>query len=181
MRRVNTVRDQPRFAWFGCSASSRTKRAREARTEFLFLSTQVPHDRGRGLIMAIPFCLPNNGEERTPEEQLMIQVYVQLQNALRSRNAHHPSRNRELHDLLSFFALFVDFDYAWKLSYCYLLWTIRRIVRERKRKLLTDWLVTCVKTATVRTVLLRATHSSKIVQIRFMYRKIVTVSQTWRL
>ncbi|XP_067209434.1 uncharacterized protein [Linepithema humile] len=43
--------------------------------------------------MAIPFCLPNNGEERTPDEQLMLQVYVQLHNALRSRNAHHPSRN----------------------------------------------------------------------------------------
>ncbi|KAL6265323.1 hypothetical protein P5V15_002116 [Pogonomyrmex californicus] len=41
--------------------------------------------------MAIPF-LPTNSEERT-EEQLMFQLYVTLHNALRSRNAHHPSRN----------------------------------------------------------------------------------------
>ncbi|XP_071562793.1 uncharacterized protein LOC143906000 isoform X1 [Temnothorax americanus] len=41
--------------------------------------------------MAIPF-LPNN-EENTAEEELMYQLYVTLHNALRSRNAHHPSRN----------------------------------------------------------------------------------------
>ncbi|XP_012524864.1 uncharacterized protein LOC105830214 [Monomorium pharaonis] len=42
--------------------------------------------------MAIPF-LPNNDERTTAEEQLMYQLYVTLHNALRSRNAHHPSRN----------------------------------------------------------------------------------------
>lgn len=45
--------------------------------------------------MAIPF-LPNNDENTSSEEQLMYQLYVTLHNALRSRNAHHPSRNREL-------------------------------------------------------------------------------------
>ncbi|XP_018369181.1 PREDICTED: uncharacterized protein LOC108765116 [Trachymyrmex cornetzi] len=42
--------------------------------------------------MAIPF-LPNNDENTSSEEQLMYQLYVTLHNALRSRNAHHPSRN----------------------------------------------------------------------------------------
>lgn len=52
--------------------------------------------------MAIPF-LPNNSDESTTtEEQLMYQLYVTLHNALRSRNAHHPSRNRELCEFLKY-------------------------------------------------------------------------------
>ena len=45
--------------------------------------------------MAVPFLLPgdDNDEGTRTEEQLMLQLYVTLHNALRSRNAHHPSRN----------------------------------------------------------------------------------------
>lgn len=32
----------------------------------------------------------------------MYQLYVTLHNALRSRNAHHPSRNRELSEFLRY-------------------------------------------------------------------------------
>lgn len=59
----------------------------------------VPRSKTRRVkkdTMAIPF-LPH---ESTEDEQLMYQLYVQLHNALRSRNAHHPSRNRELSDFL---------------------------------------------------------------------------------
>ena len=45
--------------------------------------------------MAVPFLLTgdDNDEGTRTEEQLMLQLYVTLHNALRSRNAHHPSRN----------------------------------------------------------------------------------------
>ncbi|XP_029177312.1 uncharacterized protein LOC114945327 [Nylanderia fulva] len=41
--------------------------------------------------MAIPF-LPRDENPQTPEERLM-QILMHLQDVLRSRNAHHPSRN----------------------------------------------------------------------------------------
>lgn len=72
--------------------------------------------------MAIPFYLPNNGEERTPDEQLMLQVYFQLQHALRSRNAHHPSRNRELLELLRFIFWYVTERFGtWREFFCFLI------------------------------------------------------------
>ncbi|XP_072756138.1 uncharacterized protein [Anoplolepis gracilipes] len=43
--------------------------------------------------MAVPFLLPDENDETRTNEQLMLQLYVTLHNALRSRNAHHPSRN----------------------------------------------------------------------------------------
>lgn len=63
------------------------------------------------LTMAIPFFLPgdDNDEGTRAEEQLMLQLYVTLHNALRSRNAHHPSRNRELYEFLRFMHLSVSF------------------------------------------------------------------------
>jgi len=58
--------------------------------------------------MAIPF-FDNNNNERTPEEEhqlkLMLDLYVSLQNVIRSRHAQHTaSRNREFYDLLEYFA-----------------------------------------------------------------------------
>ncbi|XP_011690310.1 PREDICTED: uncharacterized protein LOC105451515 [Wasmannia auropunctata] len=44
--------------------------------------------------MAIPFLPPTSDEgTTTTDEQLIMHLYMTLQNALRSRNAHHPSRN----------------------------------------------------------------------------------------
>lgn len=53
--------------------------------------------------MAIPFLPGDDSDEETQAgEQLMLQLYVTLHNALRSRNAHHPSRNRELYEFIKF-------------------------------------------------------------------------------
>lgn len=45
--------------------------------------------------MAIPFALPTDGEADSHQMTLMLDLYAALHRALRSRNAQHPSRNRE--------------------------------------------------------------------------------------
>lgn len=63
--------------------------------------------------MAIPFLPGDDSDEGTQAgEQLMLQLYVTLHNALRSRNAHHPSRNRELYEFITFLHLSVSFYLA---------------------------------------------------------------------
>lgn len=54
--------------------------------------------------MAIPFVLPSNDEAEAQGqqlEQLMLDLYAALQQVLRSRNAQHPSRNREFNGFLT--------------------------------------------------------------------------------
>lgn len=61
--------------------------------------------------MAIPFLLPSDDEAEVQGqelEQLMLALYAALQQVLRNRNDQHPSRNRELNDLLKLVCTFLE-------------------------------------------------------------------------